>query len=63
MEKKFQKNLYYAHDFKGNAILAEHFETLKDFKDYANNNKLQVVFCPLNVASTMVSNYKILSPL
>lgn len=62
MEKKYNKSLYYAHDFNGNAILAEQFNTLKDFKDYAKANDFMVCFCPLNHASTMVSNYKLIKP-
>ena len=58
MEKRYQKNLYYAHDFKGNAILAEDFETLKQFYDYAKEKGMQTVFCPLNVASTAITNMK-----
>lgn len=62
MEKKYDKNRYYCHDFKGNAVLANSFETLAKFYDYAKENNMQVVHTPMNPASSMISNYKILTP-
>ena len=62
MEKKYDKNRYYAHDFKGNAVMAKDFETLQKFYDYAGEKGMQVVHTPLNAASTMVSNYTIIQP-
>lgn len=62
MEKKYNKQLYYAHDFKGNAVLAKDFETLADFYAYAKEKSMQVCHTPLNVASTMVSNYNVIKP-
>jgi hypothetical protein len=62
MEKKYRKNLYYAHNFRGVAVLAEEFETLAKFYHFAKENGMQVCFCPLNPASTMVKNLSVLKP-
>ncbi len=60
MEKKYDKNRYYAHDFKGNAVMATDFVTLANFKDYAKEKGMQVCFCPMNHASVMVKGYKLI---
>lgn len=62
MEKKYQRGRYYCHDFKGIAVMAEDFETLAKFYEFAKDKGMQVVFCPMNHASVMVSNYKVLKP-
>ena len=61
------KNQYYAHDFHKDvtgmiaqrAVLAENFICYKDFADFAKKHGMQTCFCPMNVASKMVSNYKV----
>jgi len=62
MEKKYQIGRYFCHDFKGNAVMAESFETLAKFYDYAKENGMQVNFCPVNHASEMVKNMNVLKP-
>lgn len=62
MEKKYRKNLYYAHNFKGIAVLGESFETLLGFYSFTKDNNMQVHFCPMSPASQMVSGYKVVTP-
>jgi hypothetical protein len=62
MGKKYDKWRYYCHDFKNTAVMAESFETLAKFYEFAKENGMQVSFCPQNHASVMVSNYTVLTP-
>ena len=61
---KGRNNQYYAHDYQWppNAVLCEDFIHYKAFEDFAKANGMQICYCPLNVASTMVSNYKVFKP-
>ena len=62
MEKKYNKALYYCHNFRGIAVMGEAFETLAKFKEFAKEQGMQIAHCPLNHASTMVTNLKVLTP-
>lgn len=67
MEKRFEKNRYFGlkHEPDVNnswVVLGEDFETLAKFKEYCLSNGLIEHFCPLNVASSMIGNYKLVKP-
>lgn len=66
---KGNKNQYYAHDFhkEGDtiahrAVLAEEFIHYKAFDDFRKKHGMMLCYCPINVASKMVSNYKVVKP-
>lgn len=69
MDKRYEKNRYYGlkydrTDGKINdwVVLGEDFETLAKFYEYCKLNSLLVHFSPLNVASSMIGNYKLVKP-
>jgi hypothetical protein len=64
MERRFEKFAYFCHDvyFNGTAVMAESFETLADFKEFAKKYNMMVCYCPMNHASVMVKNYEVVTP-